>query len=360
LIGSAGAVAALTTCAFLIRGIVLSGYPLYPSAAFGLNVDWQVPLAQVEADRVFIKTWSQLRPTYDLASVAGQEWVAGWLNSIILTQKLSIILPMVLMTMLGAAAMGRSRERVSAVSRGIPSALPAWALAVLWGASTLALLVWLTQAPAARFASIYFWIPLACVITTIADADEPESGTRRLLGIALACAAMTVFVLRMLLRHSNVAALHHPGVFAVVVFGALWAIVFLSSAHRPRVLAGLCIVLGISQVGERAAAHALSGRADEIRSMVWYNVHVLPPEPVFEHVARRTQSGLTVYVTRSASFRTPIPNTRYFNPYLELRTPADVRGGFRNLADSSVGYGYAVDYVIQPNAGTEIVVPAGE
>ncbi len=53
----------LLMCGFLARGVVLSGYPLYPSSAFGLDVDWRVPLAQVEADRVFIKTWSQLRPT---------------------------------------------------------------------------------------------------------------------------------------------------------------------------------------------------------------------------------------------------------------------------------------------------------
>jgi hypothetical protein len=37
-----------------------------------------------------------------------------------------------------------------------------------------------------------------------------------------------------------------------------------------------------------------------------------------------------------------------------------VRSGFRNRADAAVGYGYSVDYVMQPNAGTEIVVPAGE
>jgi hypothetical protein len=94
--------------------------------------------------------------------------------------------------------------------------------------------------------------------------------------------------------------------------------------------------------------------------MVWYNVTALPGEPAFEHTARQTRSGMTIYVGRSSSFGTPLPNTRYFNPYLELRTPQDVRGGFRNPAGAAVGYGYAVDYVIQPNAGAEIVVPARE
>jgi hypothetical protein len=354
LIGGASAVAVVMMCAFFARGIVLSGYPLYPSSAFGLDVDWRVPLSQVQADRVFIKTWSQLRPTYDLAAAAGHEWVPGWLNSIVLTQKLSIVLPWVLLVILGRAAC-IPKKGSDPIFRAAQ-----WALPVLSSASLLALLVWLTQAPAARFASIYFWIPLACALTAIAEADEPKSGKRLALGVAFGFAGLAVFVVHMVLTYSNVEALHYPGVFAVVMVGALWAMAFLTSARRPGVLAGLCIVLGLSQVGERAAAHALRGRTNEIRSMAWYNVEALPPEPVFEHLARQTQSGLTIYVSKSASFRTPIPNTRYFNPYLELRTPDTLRGGFRNRASAATGYGYSVEYVMQPNAGMEIVVPAGE
>jgi hypothetical protein len=361
LIGAAGAAGALLVFGFLARGIVLSGYPLYPSSALGVDVDWRVPLAQVNADRVFIKTWSQLRPTYDSAQAAGQDWVRGWLNSLILTQKLSIVLPLVLMAMLGGATVNRGRDGLSDESDEKHSRSRfLWGLPVLWAASVLALIVWWTQAPAARFAAVYFWIPLACAITAIAQTGKPESGRRRVLGATLACAALAVFLVQMLLEYSNVEALHRPGVFAVVVFGALWAIAFLLAPQRSRMLAALGIVLAVSQIGERAAAHALRGRLDDIRSMAWYDVEMLPAEPAFAHSVRQTKSGLTVYVSKSASFRTPIPNTRYFNPHLELRVPDDLRSGFRNRADAPAGYGYEVEYVIQPNAGVEIVVPAGE
>ena len=357
LIVAAGVAGVLLLAGFLARGVVLSGYPLYPSSAFGLDVDWRVPLAQVDADRVFIKTWSQLRPTYDLARVANQEWVKGWLNSLILTQKLSIILPVVLITVLGG------REGFSSDSRENPSRprFPGeWAFPVLLGASLLSLLVWLTQAPAARFASIYFWIPLAAIIATTARRGTPEPGAGRLLGVALGCVALTVFVVTVLLRYSQVEALQQPGIFAVVAFGALWGIAFLTVHHHPNVLWALCVVLGFSQIGERAVAHAVRGRLDEIGAMAWYNTQTLPREPTFEHMVRQTRSGLTLYVSKSASFRTPIPNTRYFNPYLELRTPGELRSGFRNRGNAAVAYGYTVDYVLQPNAGTEIVVPASE
>ena len=288
---------------------------------------------------MFIKTWSQLRPTYDLGRVAGQEWVRGWLNSLVLTQKLSIILPLVLIIVIGQSYIW-GREELSAESPENPSRprfryAGAWALPILCGASLFALVVWFTQAPAARFASIYFWIPLAAIIVSVVQRGGRDSSKTRLVGGALGAAALAVFATLMLLRYSRVETLHYPGVLAVVAFGTVWAIAFLSAHTRPKALFGLCVVLGVSQIGERVAAHALRGRMDEIGAMAWYNVRALPREPVFEHTVRQTQSGLTIYVSRSSSFRTPIPNTRYFNPYLELRAPNDLRSGFRNRADAS-------------------------
>jgi hypothetical protein len=227
-------------------------------------------------------------------------------------------------------------------------------------ASVCALLVWFTQAPAARFASVYFWILLAAVIANGVRRDKGNSRGVARIPIAVGCAVLITFAAGMLLRYARVEDAYQQGVFAVVAFGVLWAIPFHTAGHRRPVFFALIVLLGISQIGERVVAHGLRGRLDEIRAMVWYNVAGLLPEPHFEHAVRQTKSGLAVYVANSSSFSTPIPNTRYFNPYLELRTPNDVRGGFRNPADAAVGYGYAVDYVIQPNAGAEIVVPAGE
>ncbi len=164
----AAAAGAVLVGGFLLRGVILSGYPLYPSSVFGLNVDWRVPPALVEADRVFIKTWAQLRPTYDMAHVTGQAWVRGWLHSLILTQKLSIILPLVLLVVIGQGF----RQRESDPFPGM------WGLAVLVGGSMLALLVWLTQAPAARFASVYFWIPLACAVVACRGQGRADRGRK--------------------------------------------------------------------------------------------------------------------------------------------------------------------------------------
>jgi hypothetical protein len=349
---NAGAAGFLLLVCFLARGYVLSGYPLYPWSAFGLDVDWRVPLAQADADRVFIKTWSQLRPAYDIAAVAGREWVPGWLNSVVLTQKLSIVLPLVVLVTLAGQRWIQKGGSLENPSR--PFLWP-----VLWLASISALIVWMTLAPAARFASVYFWIPLAAIIATSGIGEEDGSRVGRV-SVAVGCAVLVTFLIGMVLRYARVDDVHQPGVFAAVAFGAIWAVLFHNAGRRRIVRFALIVVLAFSQIGERAGAHAVRGRMNEIGAMMWYNVTALPREPAFGHAVRQTRSGLTIYVTQSSSFGTPIPNTRYFNPYLELRSPPDLRGGFRNPGGAAAGYGYAVDYVIQPNAGTEIVVPAGE
>jgi hypothetical protein len=136
LVVSVAAVSGLLLAGFLVRGFVLSGYPLYPSTLLGLDVDWQVPVVQAQADRVFIKTWSQLRPTYDMAAAANQDWVKGWLNSLILTEKLTTVLPLVLITVLSSGTMRKEgADPVAGTGQ--------WALVVLWAASILALAVWL-------------------------------------------------------------------------------------------------------------------------------------------------------------------------------------------------------------------------
>ena len=120
-------------------------------------------------------------------------------------------------------------------------------------------------------------------------------------------------------------------------------------------LAVLCVVLGLSQVCERAAAHLLRGRPAAIGDMLWYQVTALPEQPQFDDTPQQTLSGVTIHVSGSASFHTPIPNTPYFNPYLELRDPAAVRRG--GSATGNRRRGYSIDTVTRP--GKEFVVPLG-
>ncbi|HKQ37155.1 MAG TPA: hypothetical protein VJ063_03690, partial [Verrucomicrobiae bacterium] len=65
----------LVICPWMVRGIILSGYPVYPATVGGMNVDWQVPPAEAEGMKHLISNWSK---TW---TVQGSEnWIAFWLK----------------------------------------------------------------------------------------------------------------------------------------------------------------------------------------------------------------------------------------------------------------------------------------
>ena len=49
---------------WMIRNLILSGYPLFPSTAFSwINFDWKMPIDQVKEEQIAIRGWSRF-PAY--------------------------------------------------------------------------------------------------------------------------------------------------------------------------------------------------------------------------------------------------------------------------------------------------------
>jgi len=71
--------AALATVLILIpwmaRGVVMTGYPLFPSTVFGFDVSWRVPESLAHAEALFAQAYG--RGFYDTPPV-GTPWVAHW------------------------------------------------------------------------------------------------------------------------------------------------------------------------------------------------------------------------------------------------------------------------------------------
>src|SRR5262249_28097338 len=57
-VATVGAIALLGSGVWMLRGIVLSGYPLYPSTLFAAPVDWVVPRDTVVAEAKLIRYWN--------------------------------------------------------------------------------------------------------------------------------------------------------------------------------------------------------------------------------------------------------------------------------------------------------------
>jgi len=339
--------AALIFCSVLARGVILSGYPLYPFTTLGMKVDWRVPVAQANAERAFITSCAQLRPTYE-TPVTGWTWVPTWARSTVLTDKFNIVLPLTLVLSciprLGLRSRGNQKQY-----------FPTWAWATLAATSIVALAVWFVQAPAGRFAFIYFWIVFVVVLTVASKrgTQTPRWALAASEGIIVSVIAyILVFV-------AGIPLEFRAGMLLMVAFAFLWVNTFSWAIAKQRspLVAALCIALGLYQTVERIPADLVRHRFAQIKPMVWLQIARLPE--FFErptYVRRRTDQGFIVYETSAARYDTPLPNTRYFNPSLELRTPGDLSKGFRNRSPKNAQqYGYSLQVVVTSSDVKEII-----
>lgn len=334
-------ISALFVLLFGLRGVFLSGYPFYPLTLLPAPVDWRVSAAQADADRIFIKTWSQLRPTYDLAEAAQGGWLHNWAKSTVLTDKYSIVLPLSLIFFLGilyllstASARKNAQE---ADTRGLR-----W----LAFSSLGAVCVWFWQAPAGRFGFAYFWIAAACLLTIYAQRSRLYS-LPKLFIVGLIC------VLGLgsgLVHFLDVAAAYRAGLFVLLGGALAWVALWTRFYSYPGASLVLLFCLALWQIGDRGATHLAGRRWEAARALAWIPIEPPTPRSAAKIIPRTTKSGLTVYELEEPGFQSPLPNTRYFNPDLELRRKDDMRSGFRvNGEAHPERMGYGVIMVPQPD-----------
>lgn len=324
-----------------VRGVILSGYPFFPSTALGFNVDWRVPVALADLEHTIVtsfarlpmtpETWPErarwerqtgvdraslagVKTVFDPQSLLGMPWVRNWAVSLPISDGMTILLPFILLAAsIPLLFVGRKREPAS--SEGGP---PAWAYATIAAASVAALIFWFIEAPAARFAMADAWILFASILGWALRG--PAAQWNRIASLAvltfiLAALAVVVFDNPLLQRDERLRVL------LLLAFAGCWQIAFVRMrTAKPRLLAALCLLPALFQHGERLVD---GGRAG-VRPMLWINY--FPHRPPVT-LLRRTCSGLGVYEADHPAFETPLPNTQYFNSRLQLRT-ARVEDGF--------------------------------
>ncbi len=168
----------LVAGSWLVRGIVLSGYPFFPATALGLRVPWLVPsdMALGELNWIVMRARN---PGLDISEIVpGMPWVANWLralpNSIIKPAEVSAALLLFILALWpGRAGAQRDALRVLAVT-----CVPMVAIAF-----------WLATAPSPRFAGAAFWALVALLILgfmLVAGLAGGERGPLAFAAIALA------------------------------------------------------------------------------------------------------------------------------------------------------------------------------
>jgi hypothetical protein len=161
---------------WLLRGAMLSGYPLYPSDLLAMPVSWKIPLVDVKLMQDTILAWGR-DPTRAPAEVlADPHWFQLWLeHSLFKTRHtLRIVFLPLLIFLAGlflVLARARRGKRSINGARLFGLALP----------PLLALLFWFFSAPSLRFGVPFLWILAAPIFALGIWAPQGWALLRKLL-----------------------------------------------------------------------------------------------------------------------------------------------------------------------------------
>jgi hypothetical protein len=166
-LGWAAVIAALFGVAWTARGIVLSGYPAFPSTALPAPVEWRAPEEHARAEFAFIVD-SGRRTASVPEVVSGRAGVGRWLPDWLIGHREQVFYAAVPLALLAVALTAALRARARAPADALARTRAAW-----WMAAPLAVAIaaWFSTAPEPRYASPFFWslaalaVAQVCVLT---------------------------------------------------------------------------------------------------------------------------------------------------------------------------------------------------
>jgi len=143
-----------------IRGILVSGCPLYPSTFGCLHVAWAEPIDSVRLEANRIYSWARENGASPDQVLGSWSWLGPWLDGILQNNMVTVVYPLMI-SILGIAASvilyGRMPSK-KVDRRVLLIPLPIW----------LGLAFWFGLAPDPRFANALFWIlPVATMIVLL-------------------------------------------------------------------------------------------------------------------------------------------------------------------------------------------------
>lgn len=164
---------------WIVRGIVLSGYPLYPLSLMGLEVDWRVPKTLVDSEAAWILSWARFPRASPDRTIYIVDWIGGWLQNRLFSYYLIMPAAFALIALL----IGRLRHSLHLNTR------PAILFFIPFG---VGFLYWWVTAPDPRFATLLLWgAAIGFWILVL-----PQTGFRSVLPIVLISALTALNTIR--------------------------------------------------------------------------------------------------------------------------------------------------------------------
>ena len=170
---------------WILHSIVLSGYLIYPSPSFAVDVDWRMDQAVVVSMYRWVHAFARWPGHPYEEVVASSVWVGRWFGREWLNNR-SFLLPAVL-------------AACAALSLGVAFARrrrPQFAISVAAATGLLSIAIWWTLAPDTRFAGPLLWATSGLLTLAATSAFRPAFGgaTRFALAAGVLAIAAGAFV----------------------------------------------------------------------------------------------------------------------------------------------------------------------
>ena len=185
----AGMVGALIFVPWLARGVLLSGYPAYPSVSFPFAVDWRMPTELGAFELQWARAWARFPGVHEeqlYTTLHGWAWLPAWMIDTFMTTPnlFDVTLPMgIVVIALAVKFRRRDGWRVGW-----------WYVLPLM----VGLVVWFNYAPSPRFAGSTFWSLMAGVVALLASEHPiPSWGSV----LAVMCLVLLPFEYRIVFPH---------------------------------------------------------------------------------------------------------------------------------------------------------------
>jgi hypothetical protein len=128
------------------RGLVLTGYPFFPSTALSISVDWKVPGAVTQGQADFARSFARV-PELTTGYAHGWKWLGPWFREM-LTEREGFVIPLLIALAGSVAGIIRMRRQ----NRG---SSPQWLWLLMPALGGL--IFWFLEAPALRFGEPVIW-----------------------------------------------------------------------------------------------------------------------------------------------------------------------------------------------------------
>jgi hypothetical protein len=155
------AFAAFVLLFWVIRGVVASGYLVYPVPSTGLPVDWKIPEHLVVDEVNAIAAWARL-PYHPWREVIGSwNWIPQWLFRIINRPDTVAAFGLMSFSLIYFVLARKAFPRRTSSAIG--------SISVILGIGLCSLIFWVLSAPDPRFLGAVLWIVLLGVVGLVLD-----------------------------------------------------------------------------------------------------------------------------------------------------------------------------------------------